>query len=407
MKTKRITALMLSLMLTVSLAACAGETAPSTGNANTTDGADAAATDDSGEAAATDDGGDILIGASIGTTGATPLDGERVKQAVELAIKEANENGGILGGRQVKLQVEDNAADQTTCINVANKLISAGSVAVLGPHESTNAMAVQQLMSEKKIPFITGGTSPSLATVNNEYMFRCRASDVIMSGISARYAIDTLKTQKVGILYNNNEYGTGALNVVKPIFDEAGIEYIEEGHNTGDKDVTASLMKIKQAGCDTIFTWSHAAETVVIARQIQELGLEVNVVSSPSPTLPQVWELCEPEWLEGWYAAADFVSTSDEPHVMEFVEKFKAEYGVEPEMFAASWYGAAKALIDAIDRAGSTDPEAIRDALAATSGFQGIVGEISCDAENAFIHEGKIVTIKNLSNELVDTIKMN
>ncbi|MFV0352525.1 MAG: ABC transporter substrate-binding protein [Oscillospiraceae bacterium] len=391
---KRLVASVLSFVLAFALVACqAGAASSSAGNSTGSTGTSTAAT-----------GEDVVLGASIQLTGATPLDGERVKQALELVVKETNANGGVLGGRQLKLIVEDNQADQTQAINVANKLLSSGVVAVFGPHESTNAMAVQQMMGEAKIPFITGGTSPSLAKVGNEYMFMCRASDTIMARVAAAYATEQLGAKNVAIMYNNNEYGTGGQTTAQAYFDENGISYIAEGHNSGDKDMTAQLLKAKQAGCDTIFLWAHAAETVVLARQIYELDLGMKVVACPTPTLAQVTDLCETEWLEGWFAVTDYVPSSTEDYVVEFQQKFEAEYGVQPEMFAAAWYGAGLAMVDAIERAGSADPVAIQKALTEVDGLQGIVGTLSCDDTNSFVHEGKMVEIKDKQAVLMETV---
>lgn len=339
-------------------------------------------------------GGDVVVGVSSMLTGPAPLDGLRMRQAIELVVDEVNENGGVLGGRQIKLIVEDDQADQTAAVNVANKLISDGAKVIIGPHRSTSAMAVQQTMQEKKMPFITGGSSPSLADVGNPYLFTCRASDTIMAKIVAKYAVETLGAKKIGIMYNNDEFGTGGQMVAEQYFTEQGVEFISEGHNSNDKDMTGQLMKAKQAGCDTIFIWAHDAEVVVMARQITELGLDMNVVCSGAPALKQVSDLCEAEWIEGWFCATDYVSTSEEPYVKEFIEKFTAKYGEEPEMFAASYYGATLALVDAIERAGSDDSEAIRQALAEVKGIRGIVGELTAE-NNALVHEGSIVVIRD------------
>ena len=95
-------------------------------------------------------------------------------------------------------------------------------------------------------------------------------SDTINGQVAARYAIDTLGAKKIGISYNNNDFGTGGRDVIIPILEADGIEYVAVGHNAGDKDLTGQMMQLKSAGVDCIISWTDDAEVALTARQLYE-----------------------------------------------------------------------------------------------------------------------------------------
>lgn len=103
--------------------------------------------------------------------------------------------------------------------------------------------------------------------------------------------------------------------------------------------------------------WASDAEYVLTARQAYELGLQVPTVASPAITMDQVRDLCEPEWVEGWYSVTDFVGNSDDPEVTAFCDKYASDYGEgqKAELYVADVYSTFKLVFDAIERAGSAD----------------------------------------------------
>lgn len=101
--------------------------------------------------------------------------------------------------------------------------------------------------------------------------------------------------------------------------------------------------------------WASDAEYVLSARQAYELGFQVPTVASPAITMDQVRDLCEPEWVEGWYSVTDFVGNSDDPEVTAFCDKYASDYGEgqKAELYVADVYSTFKLVFDAIERAGS------------------------------------------------------
>lgn len=388
---KYLSFMMVAVMI-LALGACGKtEETAKVANEETTEEADK----EEAAATATNSNETVKIGLVAMLTGDNPLNGERMQQAVQMAVDEYNEAGGILGGRKIELLVEDDQTLQDMAVTCVEKLAAEGVVGIVGPHRSTNALAVEATVAETGVPLFTGGTSPSISNLGNDYLFRNRASDVIFASAAAAYAVDELGAKKIGMLYNSDDYGTGAETVVKEYCAANGIDYVSDGHNTGDTDFTAQITKMSMENIDALIIWTHDAELAIHTRQIYELGLECDVISSPGITMKQVIDMCEAEYIEGWYGVTDYISTSSDENVVKFDTNFKERYGINTELYSASYYGAAVCLIEAIDAAGTTDRAAVMEAIKATKNLEAPVGILSCDDNNDLVHSINVAKIIN------------
>ena len=381
---------LMATALTVSMLAGCSSGSSGTTKATETKDTKASAETTAETAAAADDSDTILIGVSASITGSAPTNGLRTQQGAQLAVDEINAAGGVLG-KQLELYVADDGGTQDTGINATNLIASQNVVAQVGPNLSGLALAVEGIVSEAGYPMLVGATSPTLVTtINNEWLFRIRASDSIEAQLAAAYATDNLGCKKIGLFTNSNDYGTGARTVAEEYLTEKGIDFVTEQHNTGDTDMTSQVLKLKDAGVDCVIVWTDDAETALAARQFYDLGLDVPVIGSTSISTPQVNELCQPEWLDNWYSVTDFTTSNPSEEVQKFVESFKAAYDEEPELYATTYYGSIYIVADAIERAGSTDPAAIRDALAETEGLVGPLATYTADDIREMVHGGTI-----------------
>lgn len=350
--------------------------------------------------------GEIKIGVSAAITGNFPLAGTRTQQGIQLAVEEINAKGGILG-KQVVLEVVDDQNISTGAINAVNRLITDPNVvAVIGPHTSGNVMAVSNLYQNAKVPFLTGATSPKVDTLKNPYAFYIRPSDNISARAVVQYAHKTLGFKKIGISYNNNDFGTGAKSVIEQYCKENNLEFVAEGHNAGDKDMTGQIMKFKGANVDCVISWTDDAEQALTARQTYELNLNKPILASAGVTMKQVLDLMDAKWVENWYSATDFTINDTSEGVTTFAKKFESKYSVQPELYAGSYYTAMLVLADAITRAGSTDRDAVRDALAKTKDFAGLNSTLNCDDAHHMIHQVKIVQLKNKVAKIIEQVSV-
>lgn len=333
----------------------------------------------------------IKIGVIYSATGTMAGRGDYMKNALTLAADEINEAGGVLG-KDIQLVLEDDQSDQTTAINMMNKMGSNKDiVAVFGPHTSTNAIAVSNTVQDYKIPYFTGGTSAKLKELGNEYMFKVRTNDTVVVNSAMKFVTETLGAKKLGILYINDEFGVGGKDIMVQYCKDNNIEYVEANHNATDQDLTSQIMKMKQENVDALIAWSSNV-CPIVARQTTELGFDKPVIMNSGFGGQDVLDSLPTDVTEGKYAAADLTAEDPTPEVAAFVEKFQKAYGVKPlGDWAASYYGALKMLAQAIENAGDTDREAIKNAMYEMKDFVAPLGNLTTDEFGCLVHETSII----------------
>lgn len=352
----------------------------------------------------------IKIGMIVSSTGTMAGRGDYMKNAINLAVKEVNEAGGVLG-KQLQLVIEDDQSDQTTAINMMNKMGSNKDiVAVFGPHTSTNAIAVSNTVKDYKIPYFTGGTSAKLKDLGNEYMFKVRCNDTVVVNSAMKFVSETLGAKKVGILYINDEFGVGGKDIMVQYCKDNNIEYVEANHNATDQDLTSQIMQMKQENVDALIAWSSNV-CPIVARQTTELGFDKPVIMNSGFGGQDVLDSLPVEVTEGKYAAADLTAEDPSPEVASFVEKFQAAYGVKPlGDWSASYYGAIKMLAKAIENGGSADRETIKTEMYKMKDFVAPLGNLTTDENGCLVHEASIMQAQKQENgkcvlKLVEKVK--
>lgn len=408
MKKMRWTEIMLAGLLAVSVTACGGQKqeAPATQAPQETKEAAAEAKEETtagqGEAA----GEEISIGVMATLTG-YPLNGEHMRNGVLLAIDEINQNGGVLG-RQLTANVQDCSNTTDIGINAINKLVSENVVGVIGPHYSTQGLAVESIINQGKVPMLVGGTSPKFVSdVDNDYLFRIRASDTLQAAAAVSYLVDSCGATKVAILHGSDDFGTGGMQVATEYLDSAGIPYCTQSFNNEDTDVTSQILKCINENCDGVMIWATEAAYPIVARQMFELGLSVPTITNPSLAVDSCLAQLEEDWVEGWYCVTDFLSNNPTEKIQKFMKAYRDAYGENEsiDLHCAAYYSATYALADAIERAGSTDGEAVAKALRETKGVEGLVGDFNCNEDGEMIHEIILGQCKGLAIEYIDVIQ--
>lgn len=334
----------------------------------------------------------IKIGVISSSTGTMAGRGEYMRNALKLATDEINNAGGLLGGRKIELIQEDDQSDQTTAINMMNKMGSNKDiVAVFGPHTSTNAIAVSNTVMDYKIPYFTGGTSAKLKTLGNKYMFKVRANDQIVVASAMKFATQTLGAKKIGILYINDEFGVGGKDIMVQYAKDNNLEYVEANHNGTDQDLTSQIMTMKQANVDVLIAWSSNV-CPIVARQTTELGFDKPVIMNSGFGGQDVLDSLPTAATEGKYASADFTAEDPAPEVVEFVKVFETAFNKKPlGDWAASYYGAMKMLAEAITVANSTDREKITETMYTLKDFNAPLGKLTTDKDGVLVHEAAII----------------
>lgn len=332
----------------------------------------------------------IRIGLVDETTGPQAEAGVLTLRGVQLALEEINGAGGILG-RQVELIVEDNQSTNPGTVLAYTKLFDRKVVAVIGPLRSTQVQAASPTIAKAKLPAVIGGSDPSLTRVNNPWIFRVRPNDLYSSRVMAEFGTKTLGRKKWAIIHATDTFGANGRIALTDALKAQGIEpVLIQGYTSNQQDFTAVVLSLKKSGADIIGSYmTGSADVGIFARQLRQLGVNVEWVGSTSLATETALKLAG-DALWGTYVVTDFFPEAHKES-KAFAAKFKAKHGANPDLYSAWSYAGMHLLRHAIEKAGSTDSEAVRKAILATRGLKGIAGEYAFDANGDGLHGYSIV----------------
>ena len=347
---------------------------------------------------------EIKIGANFEMTGNVANYGSATLDGLKLAIKEANDAGGV-NGKKINLVTVDNKSEASEAVNAATKLISDDKVKVIvGPAVTANVMAESQVANDNKIPVIApDATSPSVTVENGQvkpFIFRSCVIDPQQGDVMATFASKDLKA-KTAVVYidSSSDYSKSLGQVFKEKFEAAGGKVVmEEAFLQKDQDFKATLTKIKTANADVIFIPAYYEEVGKIVKQARELGITQPLLGTDGWDDTKVVDIAGADALNNTFFSSHY--SEKDKDVQSFIESFKKEYNHAPNVFAALGYDAGKMLIDAIKRAGSDDPEKIQKALEETKDLQVGTGKITMDKNHNPIKSAVILEMKNGEKEM-------
>ncbi|BDG62413.1 ABC transporter substrate-binding protein [Caldinitratiruptor microaerophilus] len=346
-------------------------------------------------------GGEVIkIGVSAPLTGNIAAIGQSTKNAVLMAEAEINEKGGIdIGGKKMKVQfvIEDDENKPESTANVFQKLINQDKViAIIGSQSSSATNAGAPIANDAKVPAITPWATNPNVTKGKKYVFRAAFIDPFQGYVNAKFAYENLKARKAAVLYDvAQDYNKGLAEVFRDEFKKMGGEITAfETYTTGDKDFSAQLTKIKGTNPDVIFLPNYYSEVPLQIQQARKLGINAIFLGGDAWDSPKLLEIGGKD-MEGTYFSNHYVATADVPKVKEFVTKYKQKYNEVPDAAAALTYDAAYIIFQALERAGSLDRDKLRDAMAATKGFEGVTGTISYGDTGDPVKPAVVLKIEN------------
>lgn len=345
---------------------------------------------------------ELRLGLVSPLTGSGAAYGETQQNAVLLAVKEINDEGGIGGNIPVVLFSEDDEGTPSKSVTVTQKLINQDDIHVMiGALHSTCTIADMKVTEKAGIPQVApSSTSLSITEQGNQWIFRNAASDRLQTAQLFEYATKELNLKKPAILYEASDYGTGGFNLLKAVAEEQGVEVVAvESFNTGDKDFSVQLTKIKNLDADVLFVWGYYSEGALIARQAEQMGLNIQMMGGTGFASPKFIELGG-ESTNDFIFSTPFIPSNPDPKVQEFVKKYEEAYGSIPDMNASQAYDATYIIKEAVERAG-LDSEKIRDEIRATDKYPGVSGTTSFDENGEVIKNILIVKIENGAYEIL------
>jgi branched-chain amino acid transport system substrate-binding protein len=348
-----------------------------------------------------DDSETIKIGANLELSGGVASYGQSIAEGIDLAIEEINKEG--IDGKKLELVKLDNKSDAAEATSGAIKLVSQDKVsAIIGAATSTNTLAQVQVAQDNKVVLLTPtGTNPAVTVSNdtvNDFVFRTCFIDPFQGTVAANFASNEVGVTKAAVLIDSSsDYAKGLAASFKESFTANGGEIVsEEAYVAKDTDFRAILTNIQSSNPEFIFLPGYYEEVGLIVKQARELGLNVPIMGGDGWDSPKLVELAGAEALNNTFITNHYSSGDEDPKVQDFVKAFQAKYdNKSPDAFNALGYDSVYYLADAIKRAGSADPEKIKDALAETKDLALVSGLLTLDKNHDPIKSAVILEYKD------------
>lgn len=346
---------------------------------------------------------EVKIGVNYELSGDVASYGEASVDGIMMAFDEINAAGGIDGMKIVPVTL-DNKSETAEATSLATRLMTKeGVVACLGPATSGSYMATIPVAMANKIPIVSASaTADEGVTVDkngkvNEYVFRLCFNDSFQGVTMANFALNNLETKKAVIIQDkSSDYAAGLAKNFRETFTKGGGEIVaEEGYVAKDKDFNAILTKIKGKDFDVVFLPGYYQEAGLVIKQARDLGINAPILGADGFDSPVLLQLAGAEALNDVYFSNHYSSLDQDPLVQNFITAFKEKYNKEPNAFHALGYDLGKYIADAIKRAGATEPEAIKNALANTENFVGVTGSFSMGADHNPIKSIVVIGLKD------------
>lgn len=352
-----------------------------------------------GGGSATDE---IVLGEYGSLTGNDATFGQSTKAGVELALADlAASKGGKVGGKTVRVVVEDDQGRPEEAASVVQKLINNDRVvAVFGEVASSRSLAAAPICQQNGVPMISPSSTNPEVTKKGDFIFRMCYLDDFQGKVIAIYAADSLKLKNVAVLKDvKNDYSVALSEFFTAAFVERGGKVTtEQSYSSGDQDFRAQLTAIKARNPQAIVVPGYYTEVGLIARQARELGLTVPLLGGDGWESEKLIEIGG-EAMNNSYYANHWSLDGPNPRLQAFVAAYRAKFGGDPDAIAGLAYDAAQVLLMKMEQLATEDPKTfealgskqagtearkaatqkLRDLLAATADYEGATGTITFD----------------------------
>ncbi len=328
-------------------------------------------------AAATPAWADIQIGVAGPITGSYATFGVQLKEGAGQAVADINAKGGVLG-QKVVLNVGDDACDPKQAVSIANEFASKKVVFVDGHFCSSSSIPASKVYTDEGILQITpASTNPKFTDEGSWNTFRTCGRDDQQGAVAGAFIAKEYKGQKVAILHDNSAYGKGLADETKKAMNKAGMkEVLYSAYTPGEKDYSAIVSRLQQAGVNLVYIGGYHTETGLIKRQATQQGLNVTIMGGDALVTSEYWQITGDT---GEGTLMTFPSDPrTRPTAAAVVKEFK-DQGIDPEGYVLYTYAAIQVWAEAATKAGTTDPKKVAAMLKSGGPWDSVLGKIAYD----------------------------
>jgi branched-chain amino acid transport system substrate-binding protein len=349
----------------------------------------------------------IKIANIVELSGAGATSGTNFKDGVELAIKEVNANGGILGSK-IEATTVDTQSNPGVAKGLTAKAIDDNVFAVFGPVFSGSIMVSMAETQRAGIPNFTGGEATAITQQKNPFIFRTSFTQASAMPKVARYITDKLKAKTVALIYVNNDYGRGGREAIMSALEARGAKVIADiSTEQAQIDFSAAVLKAKQSNADIVFVYTNEEESARVLRELRKRGWSNPIVGETTLTGQKVIELAG-DAANGAVAHVGLTVDAPMPAMRAFRAKFEKEYKYIPDHNGIKGYTGIYILKAAIEKVGKLDRKAVAQALHGMSisaaKEPGVIMDVSIDQNGDLDRESFLVVVKNGKQEVQEVL---
>ncbi len=339
-------------------------------------------------------------------TGATS--GTNMKNGVELAVKEINAAGGILG-KKIETVTLDTQSNPGVAKGLAQKAVDDGAFAVFGPVFSGSVMVSMMETKRAEVPNFIGGEAVNITQQGNPYVFRTSFTQATAMPKVARYIAGQLRAKKVAVIYVNNDFGKGGNDAIIKALEGRRIAVAADiSTEPGQVDFSAPVLKAKQSDADALFVYLNEEESARVLKELRKQGWSKPIVGESTLTGQKVIDLAG-EAANGVMAHVGLTVDAPDPGVRSFRTKFEKEYKYVSDHNGLKGYTGVYVLKAAIEKAGKLDRVAVAKAMKGLSvkvaNVPGVLFDVTYDDKGDLDRESFLVEVKNGKQEVKDVLK--
>ncbi len=319
----------------------------------------------------------IKVGVAGPLTGPNAAFGAQLKNGAEQAVADLNAKGGI-NGQKIELSFGDDVSDPKQGVSVANKFVGDGVKFVIGHFNSGVTMPASEVYAENGILMISpSATNPKITERNLWNVFRTCGRDDQQGEVAGKYIVTNLKGKKVAIVHDKTTYGKGLADETQKYINRAGVkEVLYEGVNTGEKDFSALVSKIKASGAEVVYWGGLHTEGGLIVRQMRDQGVNAVLMGGDGITTDEFAAIGGPG-VEGTLMTFP-PDPQKRPEAADVVKKFLAK-NFKPESYTLYSYAAMQVIADAATAAKSVDPKKVAEEIRKGGTYKTVIGNLAFD----------------------------
>ncbi|MBP7565187.1 MAG: ABC transporter substrate-binding protein [Burkholderiaceae bacterium] len=347
----------------------------------------------------------IKIANIVELSGGGATAGTNFKNGVELAIKEINAAGGILG-KKIQSSTFDTQSNPGVAKGLTQKAVDDDVFAIFGPVFSGSIIVSMAESRRAEIPNWTGGEAANITTQGNPYVFRTSFTQATAMPKVAKYI--TTKSKNLAVLYVNNDFGKGGLDMIKKALAGSPTKIAAEvSTEPGQVDWSAAVLRAKNSGADAVFVYTNEEESARALRELRKQGWDKPIIGETTLTGQKVIELAG-EAANGAIAHVGLTVDAPNPEMLKFKAKFYQDYKYISDHNGIKGYTGVYTLKAAIEKVGKLDRKAVAQAMKgihiSAAKYPGVIMDVTFDQNGDLDRESYMVEVKGGKQEVVATL---